>query len=216
MLNFHHHNPKISNGIYNLSSKTDFFDGNFSAGIHPYDINSDWVGSFTAFQDIFKRSNCIAIGETGLDGRLDISTKLQTEVFLKHVDVANTLKKPVIIHCVKRFQEIIQIKKHGKTPWIIHGFNKNENLANQLISSGFYLSFGKALLHNLSLQQVFKQIPAEKIFLETDNSDIQIEDIYRKAAEIKNITLQEIDNQITQNLLTITNGAMAWAHGTTH
>lgn len=209
MFNFHHHNPQIIHGIYNLDSKSDVFNRTFSAGLHPYDIHEDWQNDFEALKIHFENPNCVAIGETGLDGRLDAPTELQTDVFLKHIEAANRLCKPVIIHCVKRFQDIIHLKKYGETPWIIHGFNKNQNTASQLLSHGFYLSFGKALLHNLSLQQIFRGIPADRFFLETDDSDIKIEEIYQKAAELKQVSTDEIETIIAQNIFTITDGAMA-------
>lgn len=209
MFNFHHHNLKMSQGIYNLSSKDDIYSGKFSAGLHPYYIDESWQRQFSDLETLFKYPDCVAIGETGLDARPEISTKLQTEVFLKHVEAANSLRKPLIIHCVKRFQEIIQLKKFGETAWVIHGFNKNLETANKLISNGFHLSFGKALLHSVSLQQIFTEIPSDRFFLETDDAEVSIEKIYQKASELKKMTVQDMEAQIMNNISKITDGALA-------
>ena len=89
---------------------------------------------------------------------------------------------------------------------IIHGFNKKQSIAEDLLKNNFYLSFGKAVLYNLSLQNILKITPLDKIFLETDNEDFNIEDLYQKTSEIKGISLEKLNEQILENLETIKNG----------
>lgn len=89
---------------------------------------------------------------------------------------------------------------------IIHGFNKKERIAEDLLKNNFYLSFGKAVLYNLSLQNTLKITPLDKIFLETDNDDFSIEELYEKVSEIKGISLENLNKQISENLETIKNG----------
>jgi TatD DNase family protein len=91
-------------------------------------------------------------------------------------------------------------------PMIIHGFNKKQNIADDLLKNKFYLSFGKAVLYNLSLQNVLKTIPLDKIFLETDNEDLNIEELYVKVSELKGISLERLNEQISENLETIQHG----------
>lgn len=69
-----------------------------------------------------------------------------------------------------------------------------------MLKHGFYLSFGKSVLHNLSLQTTLKEIPLEKIFLETDDADFDIAELYQKAAEIKEISVEDVHTVITKNL----------------
>ena len=68
------------------------------------------------------------------------------------------------------------------------------------MSHGFFLSFGKAVLNRVSLQLVIKEVPLEKIFLETDDSDFEIVELYQKVADIKSISVEELQNQIQKNL----------------
>ena len=89
---------------------------------------------------------------------------------------------------------------------IIHGFNKKQQIAADLLANNFYLSFGKAVLYNLSLQNILKNTPLNKIFLETDNEDFKIEELYGKVSEIKGISLDDLNEQILENLHTIRNG----------
>ena len=83
---------------------------------------------------------------------------------------------------------------------IIHGFNKKKAIADEMLKHGFYLSFGKSVLHNLSLQTSLKEIPLEKIFLETDDANFDIAELYQKTAEIKEISVEEVQKVITKNL----------------
>jgi TatD DNase family protein len=89
---------------------------------------------------------------------------------------------------------------------IIHGFNKKHQIAEDLLANNFYLSFGKAVLYNLSLQDIIKDTPLDRIFLETDNEDFNIEELYIKVSEIKAISLEQLNEQILENLHSIKNG----------
>ncbi len=148
---------------------------------------------------------CLAIGECGLDKLIDLSEKEQEKSFEMQIHWANYIKKPLIIHCVRSFSEILRFKKIAKVPMIIHGFNKKKIIADQMQDAGFYLSFGKSLLDNLSLQAVFRDFPIEKIFLETDDKVFDLQNLYYLAAEIKKISIESLIQQIDNNLKTIKN-----------
>lgn len=203
---FHHHKKNISKGIYNLEYGETPPEFLYSIGIHPQDIQLgnienqfDWL-----YSNISK--NCFAIGECGLDGLVSIEQKIQEQVFKKQIETSNELKKPLIIHCVRKFYEVISLRKSSEQPMIIHGFNKKQSIAEDLLKNKFYLSFGKAVLYNLSLQNVLKTTPLDKIFLETDNDDFNIEELYIKVSELKGISLEKLNEQISENLETIQHG----------
>ncbi len=203
---FHHHKKYIRDGIYNLDVGRIPPDFPYSIGIHPNDIDVtnidrqlDWVKSM-----MFE--SCFAIGECGLDSLVSTDQKIQEEVFLKQIYISNEVKKPVIIHCVRKFYEVISFKKKAEQPMIIHGFNKKRQIAEDLLTNNFYLSFGKAVLYNLSLQDILKNTPLDRFFLETDNEDFKIEELYLKVSEIKGISLDDLNEQILENLHTIRNG----------
>lgn len=198
--NFHHHNPEISYGIYNSNITENCPENYFSAGIHPKDITENWEASFEKIKKLSLLQNCLAIGECGLDGLVQTNENIQKEVFKNHIIWANEINKPVIIHCVKRFSELPNYKKLAKVPLIIHGFNKKKSIAKEMLKHGFYLSFGKSLLHNLSLQEILKEIPLNQMFLETDNSDLQIDELYLKASQIKGVSTEDLQIQILKNL----------------
>jgi TatD DNase family protein len=178
----------------------------YSVGIHPWYIKEDQIDAdLKIIEEKLQTKNCLAIGECGLDKRIEIPFEQQIIVFEKQLALAEKYKKPVIIHCVAAFQEITEIRKKLKisVPMIIHGFAKNGQLANQLISAGFYLSFGKYLLRNPALKTVFQSIPNDRFFLETDTIEEGIEQVYHLASEYKNITVIELQDVISSNYKTV-------------
>lgn len=88
---------------------------------------------------------------------------------------------------------------------VVHGFNKKWSVAETLLDKGFYLSFGKAVLHNVSLQAVVAKTPLEKLFIESDDSEIELSELYQKITIIKNIALPRLQQQIYENLERIEN-----------
>jgi TatD DNase family protein len=75
-----------------------------------------------------------------------------------------------------------------------------KTIADEMLKHGFYLSFGKSVLHSLSLQSILKEFPLEKMFLETDDANFNIEELYQKTAEIKGISIENLHNKILKNL----------------
>ncbi|WP_347216207.1 TatD family hydrolase [Chryseobacterium sp.] len=203
---FHHHKKYIKDGIYNLDIEQIPPDSPYSIGIHPNDIDSNNIDDQLNWMKSMILENCFAIGECGLDSLVPTDQKIQEEVFLRQINISNEAKKPVIIHCVRKFYEVISYRKKAEQPMIIHGFNKKQKIAEDLLANNFYLSFGKAVLYNLSLQDILKNTPLDKFFLETDNEDFKIEELYLKASEIKGISLEDLNKQILENLHTIRNG----------
>ena len=174
----------------------------FSIGIHPWKIKSNETEKeLQIIENILQYSGCLAIGACGIDKRIEIPIDLQVQVFEKQIVLAEKYKKPLLIHCVAAYQELIEVKKTNRitVPTIIHGFSKNTIIANQLIKNNFYLSFGKYLMQKSEVQDAFKAIPLDKFFLETDSSAYNIEDIYRTAAKIKGLDLLSLQLQIQDN-----------------
>jgi len=199
---FHHHH-KIYNypGIYNKTTDENALnDGYFSIGLHPKDIKDDWKKYITKIHLIAQNEKCLLIGECGLDCTISMSKEKQIKIFKEQVKIAKNSQKPLILHCVRAFNEIISICKHVKVPKIIHGFNKRETIAQMLINNDFYMSFGHSIMNNISLQNIFRKIPKEYFFLETDNSEVCIEEIYNKASELRNISITDLQKNINDNL----------------
>jgi TatD DNase family protein len=178
----------------------------FSTGIHPWHIDMDKLEEQLAITDErLKLPNCLAIGECGLDKRIEIPLEIQTQVFEKHLLLAKKHQKPVILHCVAAHQEVIEANKRiaPGVPMVIHGFSKNAQVAKQLLDNGFYLSFGKYLLRNPELSAVFAAVPVDRFFLETDSIEEGIEEVYEKAAIARNISIEELKEIVSNNFKTV-------------
>lgn len=181
---------------------------NYSIGIHPWYIDENRLQSdLKIIGEKLQLKECLALGECGLDKRIEVPMQLQTEVFEKQIALAEKHQKPLVLHLVAAFQELIEIKNRLQisVPIIIHGFSKNEQVANELIKNGFYLSFGKYLLRNPDLESVFKSIPNDKFFLETDTIEESLEEVYQLAAKYKNIKIEDVIEIVNSNFNTVFN-----------
>jgi len=177
-------------------------------GIHPWFIKEATLDQeFEILTKKIQDKNCLAIGECGLDKRIDVPLDLQQAVFERQLLLAQHVQKPVIIHCVAAFDELIECTKRLQieVPIIVHGFSKNSQVANQLIQQGFYISFGKYLFQMPNLASVLNQIPEERFFLETDTALQTIEDVYQLVAKSKGISVQALQEKVKQNFESIFN-----------
>lgn len=166
----------------------------YSAGLHP------WFASMENFDRDYDRLSEFAkgpavklIGECGLDRLRGEPLEHQLLMLKKQILLAEALQKPVILHCVRCYDELMALKREMQpsVPLIIHGFNKHQELGLQLLSKGFYLSFGKAILNaDSGAASLLKH--TEVFFLETDDATCSIEEIYRAAANLKNSTVAEV------------------------
>ena len=175
---------------------------NYSIGIHPWYIDENRLeNDLEIINEKLQLSECLALGECGLDKRIDIPLSVQITVFKKQLKLVQHTNKPIILHCVAAFDEVIAIKKEMKieNPMIIHGFSKNEQVAQSLLKNGFYLSFGKYLLRNPDLEKVVNFAPENQILLETDTIEETIYEVYEKAASIKGISVQEMKTMVFTN-----------------
>lgn len=164
----------------------------YSIGIHPWYISEERLEQDLAvINEKLALPECLALGECGLDKRIDIPMPLQTKVFESQIMLAEQFQKPLVLHLVAAYQELIVIKNRLAitVPVVLHGFSKNEQTARQLVAHGCYLSFGKYLLRNPELKSVFLSIPDDRIFLETDTIEETLEEVYTLAAAYKGITV---------------------------
>ncbi|MEH0156923.1 TatD family hydrolase [Limibacter armeniacum] len=173
-----------------------------SIGLHPWHISSQQF-DIEQLKGYCLNNAVFAIGETGLDRVINCPWETQLSIFEQHLLLAEEIGKPVIIHAVRSYPDIISVKKKlkVKTPFIIHGFNGNSQTADQLLNNGCYLSFGHALLQNKpKLIEAFTKTPVDRLFLETDdNAALHIQSVYQQAAALRNCTEAELKSQVFRN-----------------
>jgi Mg-dependent DNase len=162
----------------------------FSVGIHPWYIDEFSMEKIRQLEIWAADSRVLAIGECGLDKHSKAPLETQTEVFKKQICLSEQLQKPLIIHCVGCFNELLEMKKQLQPQqlWIIHGFRGKPELAIQIIKAGCALSYGE----HFNPESVCIT-PLDKLFVETDESLFSIEEIYSKIALLKNCNPLEIN-----------------------
>lgn len=183
LVDIHTHNPR--QGVLSPTM----------AGIHPWDAERNLpMPDFSA---------CDIVGETGLDYAKEVSREAQQELFLRHLTAAEKLTKPVVLHVVKSFEDVmIALKKHRLQGVVFHGFIGSREQAQRAISEGYYLSFGDRSLRSPRTREVIATINPENLFCETDDrDDISIEEIYAEVAKLRGTTQEELASEIEKNYI---------------
>lgn len=172
----------INASLNDMPLNKDFY---YSIGLHPWNLNiyniEDTLKNIESLAS--SADNIIAIGECGLDSNINIPLEIQLYVFERHILLSEKLKKPLIIHCVKRSDDILRLHKkyNPNMPWIFHGFRSNINVLKNIIKhDNIYISIGEKFNAETILN-----IPDEKILIETDESELTIEYISKKVAEAR-------------------------------
>lgn len=171
-----------------------------SIGIHPYlsvrALSSpDFIDrSIAQLRRKATSDEVIAIGEAGLDSTRGADMDTQTELFRRQVEVAEEVGKPLVIHCVRQYDEIIRVQRRLKPvqTWIVHGFRKNGQTARQLIGQGMELSFGNR--YNAEALQL--AYSSGHLWLETDESGMDIRDHYGNVAAVLGVSVEELKLRI--------------------
>jgi Mg-dependent DNase len=158
--------------------------GFFSVGFHPWFAGGFSTDLFLKLENWSADPRMVAIGECGLDKNSPIPLPEQLLVFEKQIILSERIQKPVIIHCVGCFNQLFELKKriNPRQLWIIHGFRGKPELAAQALKAGCALSFGE----HVNTESV-RLTPVDKLFVETDESLLAIEEIYARIALIKGV-----------------------------
>ena len=150
-IDIHTHGGKPSPGIFIVESLMAHESATpknvtgvaFTYGIHPWFLNeNNFRQLISSVEYEVTQPNVIAIGEAGFDRLQGPSPEIQRRVFEEQVKLADEYNKPLIIHCVRAWEELLLVHKklNPKTPWLIHGFRGTPELATQLFLKGLYLS----------------------------------------------------------------------------
>ncbi|GAB4494216.1 MAG: TatD family hydrolase [Saprospiraceae bacterium] len=207
-VNLHTHQPLLSPDTLEIESvwlgqAKEPLSPHLSVGLHPWHLTGfDSKSAEKWLREQAARPEVIAIGEAGLDKVTSTSWDLQVLAFQWCIQISEAYQKPLVIHCVRAFSEILALKKQQKPtqPWIFHGFEKNLKTAAMLLNAGCWLSFGSALFReNSHAAEALRQTPGDFLFLETDMSDFSIQEVYERAAAIRGVGLEDLKKQTWSN-----------------
>ena len=142
----------------------------------------------------------MAVGECGIDKLCNTPIDIQVELLKAQISISEEFRKPLIIHCVRSYNEILELKKSilPSQPWIIHGFRGKPEVASMLIKAGMVLSIGEKFN-----TEAVKNIPIEKMLIESDESPLPIETIYEKIANERNISVEDLQKAIEKTYKSI-------------
>ena len=169
----------------------------YSVGLHPWDIREDWSTQMAKLLIMGLHPQVLMIGEAGLDKKNSRAPMdLQIEVFRKHIQLSELLHKPLIVHCVKAFDELIALRKDSKAtlPWIIHGFRGGIEQWHQLTRVGLHVSIGDR--HN---EELIKGLAPQHLLLESDERN-DISTTYQLVSNNIGIEIDHLKQHISNNI----------------
>ncbi|MDD5605964.1 MAG: TatD family hydrolase [Patescibacteria group bacterium] len=210
---------KTSQNSVNLAGR--YQDIYAAVGVHPHSAE-EFAAMSSQIKSLAKESKVVAIGEIGLDYFRNLAAhESQQAAFAEQLKLALGLKKPVVIHCRDAYGEAVQILERdylphlgGRIPGVIHSFTAGPAHARKFLQMGFYIGLNNMLTYpqNAALQEAAKDMPLNRIVLETDCpflppqqirkarcEPMHVSEVAKKLAEIKGLPLKEVCEQTTAN-----------------
>ena len=203
-----------------LDKIKEYDDVSASCGVHPLD-QKDALNK-PLLTDLASHKKVVAIGETGLDYYYSKETHgVQQASFVGHIEVANELQKPLIIHTRDARADTINLMRAHKAEncgGVLHCFTEDWDMAKKAIDMGFYISIsGIVTFKNaIELKEVVKQIPLDRLLIETDspylapvpyrgktNQPAYVEDVAYYISELKGISFNELAKATTDNFYSL-------------
>ena len=207
-----------------VKDQAERYDGvYFAAGYHPQDVKDAKDEELEIIAKLSEHGKCVAIGEIGLDYYWDKSFKeKQKEFFVKQIELANSRKLPINVHVRDATGDALEILKENKGKLVyggvMHCFSGSYETATELLKLGMYISFGGTLTFKnaRSIPEVAAKIPLDRILTETDspylapepfrgtvNTPKNIPLIAKRLAEIRGVSVEEIENAVYRNVKTL-------------
>ena len=209
----------VSNGVnYESNRKILEFASKFkevkaALGIYPIDALKMSDSGIDAEIKFIKenKDKIVAIGEVGLDLKESSNLKKQEENFIKFINLAKELEKPIIVHSRNAESHCIQLLEKAMAEKVImHCFCGTLPLVRKIIENSWFLSIPTSIAYKEWFQQLVKEAPIENLLCETDspflhpdkkfpNEPSNVIESYKKIAEIKNLSLAEVEKIIEEN-----------------
>lgn len=197
ILDCHSHNLDSRNAIISVEAQRfePILGHIYAVGVHPW--HADEMRSYERLLAVASHKQVVALGEAGLDRLCKVDFLLQLEIFRRQVELSERIGKPMIIHCVRALDVLLMVRKQlrAQQPWVWHGFRGGVKQLRQLINCGIFPSFGE----HFSAESV-RELPLEKLLIETDCSSLSIQEIAEKVAAVRNIEPQLFAEVVADNI----------------
>ncbi len=171
------------------------------------------------YKALAKNEKVVAIGEIGLDYFHNEENKLlQRETLLEQMALAQELDKAIIFHCREAHNDLLEILRNwnymGNKPLrgVVHSFSGRWSQAELYLEAGFYLGFNGIITFARDYDKVIKQMPLDRLVLETDcpyltptpyrgkrNEPLYVKYVAQKVAELRGISFEEVAEATTKN-----------------
>lgn len=146
----------------------------YSVGLHPADLPAEPAHALGMVAEAAADPRVVAIGECGLDSKCPTPAWLQLKAFTRQAEIAESVGKPLIIHCVKTAGEVTRLRRviKAQVPWVVHGFRGKPTVLAMLLGCGCCVSYGEHFN-----PESLRLTPEESLLAETDCSPLRIEQI---------------------------------------
>mgnify|MGYP001592689289 FL=1 len=156
------------------------------------------------------KNNIVAVSEVGLDF-VNGEDKEQIEDFEKMINLAEELKKPIVVHSRKAEQKCIEILEGSNLKKVVmHCFSGKKQLVKRIADNGWFLTVPTIVVRSFQFQDIARNVPITQLFCETDspylspykeqmNEPAFVIESYKKIAEIKNMGITGVVNNIYMN-----------------
>lgn len=165
-----------------------------AVGLHP------WQAATGAIPSEAEILTADAVGEIGLDKACEVDFERQTAVFEAQLRLAEQYQKPVVLHCVRAFEEVMNVlEKFTLKAVIFHGFIGSQEQATRAVKKGYYLSFGARTERSKKTIEALRATPLDRLFVESDEAETAIEEIYALVARLRGLEVEELAAEVSQN-----------------
>ncbi len=174
----------------------------YSMGLHPLFLDGTAKAKLAEIERAAAGGKIVAVGEAGLDRNSSVPMEVQMDLFRSQAEIAGRYGLPLIIHGVRAIPEVITVHNLCRRPekWIMHGFNNRREILQDLLRHGFYISAGRHVMRPEShIASLLPEIPEDRLFIETDNSNYAIADIYRVVAERRKMDVGDLQQIVRSN-----------------
>ncbi len=165
-----------------------------TVGVHP------WHAAECALPSAEEIMKADAVGEIGLDKACGVDFEMQRALFVKQLELAERFEKPVVLHCVRAFEEVMTLlERHTLRAVLFHGFIGSREQAARAVKKGYYLSFGARTEGSNKTIEALRETPLERLFVETDEADTTIEAMYLTIARLRGTEVEELEEATAEN-----------------
>ena len=186
-----------------------------AVGFHPHDAKHCDDAAFAEIARLAREERVVAVGEIGLDYHyMHSDPDTQRVVFERHIELAKTLDKPIIVHNRESTEDMVEILSRSGARGILHSYTESIDVARQLVDLGYFISFsGIVTFRNADpLREVARALPQDRVLIETDtpylapvpyrgrdNEPAYVIKVAELLAKLWGVTLERVAEQTSSN-----------------